>query len=107
MLLLDSMGKERVRLEGYLPNGDFMAALRNGLGRTAFVHKKYADAERWYGEVLARFADSHFAPEAMYWLAVSRYKATSDHMVLGKVADELRNTYPSSLWASKSIPWSH
>ncbi len=67
MLLLDSMGKERVRLEGYLPTGDFMAALRNGLGRTAFVHKKYADADRWYGEVLARFADSHFAPEAMYW----------------------------------------
>ena len=45
MLLLDGEGKERARLEGYLPNNDFNAALRNGLGRIAFVHKKYSDAE--------------------------------------------------------------
>jgi len=51
--------------------------------------------------------NSHFAPEAMYWRAVARYKATNDHAVLGKVAEELRNTYPSSLWTSKSIPWLH
>ena len=28
MLLLDAAGKGRVRLEGYLPNNDFMAALK-------------------------------------------------------------------------------
>jgi thioredoxin-related protein len=77
VLLLDSEGKERVRLEGYLPNGDFIAALISGLGRIAFVQKKYSDAERRYGEVL------------------------------GKVAEELRSTYPSSIWASKAIPWLH
>ena len=105
MLLLDSEGKERVRLEGYLPNNDFNAALRNGLGRIAFAHKKYADAERWYGDVATRFGDSHFAPEAMYWRAGAHYKATNDHRVLDKVAEELRSTYPSSVWASKAIPW--
>jgi hypothetical protein len=105
VLLLDGEGKERARLEGYLPNNDFSAALRNGLGRIAFVHKKYSDAERWYGDVVARYGNSHFAPEAMYRRAVARYKATSDHAVLGRVAEELRNTYPSSLWMSKSIPW--
>ena len=50
MLLLDSAGKERVRLEGYLPNNDFVAALMSGLGRIAFVQKNYADVERWYGD---------------------------------------------------------
>jgi len=105
VLLLDSEGKERVRLEGYLPNNDFNAALRNGLGRIAFAHKKYADAERWYGDVANRFGDSHFAPEAMYWRAGAHYKATNDHRVLDKVAEELRSTYPSSVWASKAIPW--
>jgi len=35
VLLLDGEGKERARLEGYLPNNDFNAALRNGLGRIA------------------------------------------------------------------------
>jgi TolA-binding protein len=107
VLLLDSEGKERVRLEGYLPNNDFVAALMSGLGRIAFVHKKYADADRWYGDVVARFGGSHPAPGAMYWRAVSHYKATNDHTVLGKVAEELRSAYPSSVWASKAIPWLH
>jgi hypothetical protein len=66
VLLLDSEGKERARLEGYPSNNDFVAALMSGLGRIAFVHKKHADAERWYDDVVAGFGDSHFAPEAMY-----------------------------------------
>ena len=105
--LLDAAGKARVRLEGFLPNNDFMAALKNGLGRIAFVQKKYADAERWYGEVVAQHGDSHFAPEAMYWRAVAQYSASHDHTVLGKVAEELRSKYPSSVWASKAVPWLH
>ena len=107
VLLLDSTGKERVRLEGYLPNNDFVAALMSGLGRIAFVRKEYNAAERLYGDLVARFDNTHFAAEAMYWRAVARYKATNDHTVLGKVAEELRNTYPSSVWASKAIPWVH
>jgi TolA-binding protein len=107
VLLLDSEGKERVRLEGYLPNSDFIAALMSGLGRIAFVQKKYSDAERWYGDVVALFPKSHSAPGAMYWRAVSHYKATNDHTVLGKVAEELRSTYPSSVWANKATPWLH
>jgi hypothetical protein len=46
VLLLDSEGKERARREGYLPNKDSVAALMSGLGRIAFVQKKYSDAER-------------------------------------------------------------
>ncbi len=105
MLLLDSDGKERVRLEGYLPKDDFVAALESGLGRIAFVHKKYTDAERWYDDVVNRFKGSHSAPGAMYWRAVTRYKASNDHTLLSKVAEELRSTYPTSVWASKAVPW--
>jgi TolA-binding protein len=105
VLLLDSEGKEHVRLEGYLPNADFVAALECGLGRIAFVHKKYADAERWYGDVVTRYGQTHSAPGAMYWGAVARYKATNDHTVLARVAEELRSAYPSSVWAAKAMPW--
>ena len=105
MLLLDAEGKERVRLEGYLTNTDFLAALENGLGRIAFVHKQYVDAERWYNDVVTRFPQSHAAPGAMYWRAVAHYKATNDHTALSKVAEELRETFPGSVWATKAIPW--
>jgi hypothetical protein len=103
VVLLDRDGKERVRLEGYLPNSDFLAVLENGLGRIALVRKQYADAGRWY--VVARFAQSSLAPEAMYWRAVARYKASNDHTVLEKGADELTGTYASSVWAKKALPW--
>jgi TolA-binding protein len=105
VLLLDSDGKERVRLEGYLPRNDFTAALQCGLGRIAFVHKNYQDAERWYDGVISRFGQSHSAPGAMYWRAVAHYKATNDHTGLGKVAQDLRAQYPASVWAAKAIPW--
>ena len=94
MLLFDREGKERVRIEGYLPHDDFLAALESGLGRIAFVHKQYADAERWYNDVITGLGETHSAPGAMYWRAV-----------LGRVAEDLRAQYPSSVWASKSIPW--
>jgi hypothetical protein len=105
VLLLDSDGKERVRLEGYLPNEDFVAALEQGLGRIAFVHKKYDDAARWYNDVVTRFGPSHSAAAATYWLAVTQYRMTRDHSVLTRVAEELRVNYPSSVWATKAIPW--
>lgn len=38
---------------------------------------------------------------------MAHYKATKDHTVLAKIAEELRSTYPSSVWASKAIPWPH
>ena len=107
VLLLDSDGKERVRIEGYLNNANFNAALESGLGRIAFAKKKYADAERWYGDVVSRFGKSHSAPGAMYWKAVSKYKATNDHNVLGQVAEDLKNQYPNSVWAEKAVPWLH
>ena len=105
VILLDSSGKERARIEGYLPNSDFVAGLETGLGRIAFVHKNYSEAERWYGDVVSRFAQSHFAPEAMYWRAVAKYRATNDHTVLHKFAEEVSSKYPQSVWATKAIPW--
>ncbi len=35
---------------------------------------------------------------------MAHYKATNDHTVLGKVAEQPRTIYPSSVWASKAIP---
>jgi TolA-binding protein len=73
----------------------------------AFFRKKYTDAERWYGEVITQFGSTHFAAEATYWRAVSQYSANHDHSVLSKVAESLRSAYPSSIWASKALPWQH
>lgn len=107
ILILDSNGKERYRLEGYLPKDEFRPQLELGLGRVAFMNKDWSDAERRYAEVLDRYPNSKAAPEALYWKGVSHYKATNDHTVLGETAEQFRQKYSDSIWALKSLPWAH
>ena len=105
VLILDSGGKERLRIEGYLPKEEFRAHLEMGLARVAFTNKRWADAERRYAEVLERYPDSKVAPEALYWKGVSHYKATNDHTVLGGLPGQFKKRYPDSVWAVKTAAW--
>ena len=104
---MDPDGKERWRLEGYLPKEEFRACLEMGIARVAFMRKDWPDAERRYVEIVERYPDSKFAPEAVYWHGVTRYKATNDHTVLGDVAKTFSEKYQDSIWALKSLPWLH
>jgi hypothetical protein len=106
VLVLDSNGVERLRIEGYLPKEEFRAHLEMGLARVAFMRKQWTDAERRYAEVVERYPASKVAPEALYWRGVSRYKATNDHTVLGEVPEQLKEKYADSVWALKASVWS-
>ena len=107
ILILDSKGVERYRLEGYLPKDWFRARLEMGIARVAFMQKKFADAQKLYQEIVGRYGSLTLAAEAMYWHAVSKYKATNDHTALGEVASELAGKFPSDEWRLKSLPWAH
>ena len=107
ILILDPNGKERYRIEGYLPKDEFRAELELGLARVAFMSKDWADAERRYTAVLDRYPDSKAAPEALYWKGVSHYKATNDHTILGELPAQFQEKYPESVQAMKTIAWEH
>jgi phage terminase large subunit-like protein len=107
VLVLDSDGSERLRIEGYLTKDEFRAHLEMGLARVAFMNKRWAEAERMYAQVVERHPDSKAAPEAVYWRGVSRYKATNDHTVLGEVPEQLKGKYADSVWAQKASVWTH
>ena len=107
MLIMDSSGDERWRIEGYLPKNEFRSQLEMGLARISFMDKHWADAEQSYAPVIERYAETAAAPEAVYWRGVSRYKRTNDHTMLGAVAEELGEEYPESVWAKKASVWSH
>ena len=104
---MDSDGVERYRIEGYLPKNWFRARLEMGLGRVAFMKKKFADAEKLYASLAENYADTAVAAEAIYWRGVCHYKATNDHTVLGEVAQELTAKFPGDEWTLKSDPWAH
>ena len=105
VLILDSKGVERHRIEGYLPKDEFQAQLTMALARVAFKQKRWADAERIYREAVDQFPGTESAPEARYWRAVSHYKATNNHTVLEQVAQELQEHAPASMWTKKASPW--
>lgn len=103
--ILDSEGKERYRFEGYLPQDYFLAQLEIGLGKTAFAHKDWAEAQRHFDNVVTSYPDTDKAAEAMYWAGVSRYKATNNHEILGGTAQQISSSYPHTSWALRSSVW--
>ena len=105
MLITDSNGEERWRLEGYLPKEDFWLSLDMGLARVAFVNKRWADAEERYDTIIQKHRQSRFVPEAIYYRGVSRYSSSHDHTVLGSTANDLKNNYEGNEWQVRSIPW--
>ena len=107
ILVMDSEGVERFRIEGYLSKDEFRAHLEMGLARISFMDKKWSDAWRRYSEIAERYPDAKVAPEAIYWKGVCRYKETNDHTVLGEVPEALKGKYADSVWALKSSVWSH
>ena len=107
VLILDSKGVERHRIEGYLPTDEFRAQLEMALARVAFMNKDWANAEQRYGAIVEQHPNSKSAPEALYWKGVSRYKATNDHTVLGEMPGQFKEKYPDSVWALKTAAWVH
>ncbi len=107
MIIADPDGKERWRLEGYLPKDDFSANLRMGLARVDVMRKHWADAEKRFDEVVDSYPNSKYVPEAIYWRGVSNYQGTHDHEALGSVAKTFTEQFQDSDWALRSIPWRH
>jgi TolA-binding protein len=68
------------------------------------MNKHWSESEQKYVHVLERYPDSKVAPEALYWRAVSHYKGTNDHTVLGQVTEEFKQRYEDGIWALKTIP---
>ena len=105
ILILDSSGTERHRVEGFLPADELLAQLALGVAKAAFARKDYVAAGRLYRNVLDRFPDAEPAAEAQYWAGVSEYRATNDPAALKATADAFSSRYQTSTWATKASVW--
>ena len=105
ILILDSDGNERHRIEGFLPADDFLAQLEIGASHAAFARHDFAGAEGRFRAIVERYPDSEVAAEALYWAGVSRYKATGDAAALTDTAHAFGRRYSRSTWAKKASVW--
>ena len=105
VLVLDSEGEERHRVEGFLPVDDFLSQVALGLAKSAFQRKDYDQAETQYREIVDKFPSTDAAPEALYWAGVSKYKASADPAALGATNAAFRERYQGTTWAKKASVW--
>jgi TolA-binding protein len=105
VLILDSDGNERHRIEGYLPADEFLVQLNIGMAHAAFRTNKFDKAEQLYRGIIDRYPDSEAAAESQYWAGVSKYKVTNDASALKQTADAFKNRYKDSSWAKKASIW--
>jgi TolA-binding protein len=99
------VGFARHRIEGFLPNDDFLAQLMLGRAQIAFAEQKWDDAERRFREIVEKFPDTDAAPEALYWAGVAPYKASHDNSSLKQTANAFKDRYRDTSWAKKASIW--
>lgn len=106
ILILDPDGQERHRIEGFLPNDDFLAQLHLGLAHAAFTAGKFEQAAEGFEKIVRELPGTDAAPEAQYWAGVAKYKATGSAEALKATADAFAQRYSDSTWAKKASIWS-
>lgn len=110
IIILDLEGNEYHRFIGFLPPEDFIAQLILGKGKAGFDLDHFDQAIQCFQEILVRYPKADAAPEAQYYLGVSKYKASHDPKELKLGLEVLQRDYPNSEWTKKAqvyslIPW--
>jgi thioredoxin-related protein len=101
----DQKGNTVYRWEGYLPADDFKAQMLMAEAKMAFKAENFSRAEKCFSAVAEQYPKSDIAPEAVYYLGVSRYKKTEDPSHLKNVNEELKRKYPENVWTKKASVW--
>jgi hypothetical protein len=99
--VLGSDGFELYRWNGFLPPFEFLPQLLISQAQACLRMHDEAGAAATYEEVLRRFPTSRVAPEAQYYQAVAKYKASHQADDLLGGWRHLQARYPDSLWRVK------
>ena len=105
ILVAESDGTERHRIEGFLPKEDFVAQLRLGLAHAARARSDFKEAQRRFRELSRDESLGEVAAEAQYWEGVAKYKDTNDPVALQETARAFKTRFTGSPWAKKASVW--
>ncbi len=104
VLYVDPAGEGRVlhRWLGYLPPEEFAAQALVGVGLANYQLGRTDKGLGCFSEVVEQFPKTYFAPEAVYWQAVSTFrKMKGGGNAIYEACRQIVETYPESIWAKK------
>jgi len=99
--ILNHDGYELYRWDGFLPPSEFIARTLCGFALAYLRLKRFEQAEAVYVDLLKRFSTTYAAPEAQYYLGVTRYRRDPDSDELLTQWANLRSRYPESEYRVK------
>jgi tetratricopeptide (TPR) repeat protein len=106
MIVLDENGKEHHRAVGFQPPEEFIPFLMVGQGKTYFDLNDFDAAIAQLEKIIKEYPQSAAAPEAVFHLGVSRYKASHNAAPLKEAFEYLKANYPGSEWLKRAQPYS-
>jgi tetratricopeptide (TPR) repeat protein len=106
IIILEADGDEHHRFIGFLQPEDFIAQMTLGKGKLAFNLDNFDQAIQCFQEILVGYPKTDAAPEAQYYLGVSKYKASHDPKELKLGLEALQRNYPQSEWTKKAQVYS-
>jgi tetratricopeptide (TPR) repeat protein len=105
IILLDAAGNEVHRVVGFLPPEEFIPTFMVAKGKWYFNAGQYAEAQDMFELILRKYPDRDAAPEAIFFMGVSRYKMTHDAKPLREAYETLTADFPGSEWAKRAAPY--
>jgi Tetratricopeptide repeat len=102
LVLLDAAGEEHHRTVGFLPPEELIPSLTLGIAKSHLDREQFSLAASVLEQLLAEYPKSDAAPEATYYLGVTRYKGTNDAGTLKRAFEALQANYPASEWAKRA-----
>jgi hypothetical protein len=99
--ILNHDGYELYRWDGFLPPSEFVARTLCGYAMAYLRLKRFDRAAELYTDVLTRFSTTYAAPEAQYYLGVTRYRRDPNSDELLTQWANLRSRYPLSEYRVK------
>ncbi len=100
--ILDPEGNVFYHVEGWLPPSDYSAMLVVAHAHYFLHHKDFQKARDLFQTVWDKYPKSEFAPEALYYLGVSRYMESHKGNELVAGWRVLQRYRPESTWAIRS-----
>lgn len=101
----DAKGREFYRTVGFLPPDRFLAYVGLGRGMVLFRTRRYEEASEVLDAVPRDFVECGATPESIFFRGVARDKLSRGHSNRRESALQLKDRYPESDWALRSLVW--
>jgi len=105
LIVLDSEGKERHRIVGFVSAKELIPSLLLGIGKSHFERDQFSEALERLDELLKNYPESSSAPEAVFLRGVCGYKSTHTPKPLKEAYEYLKAKYPESEWLKRAHPY--